>query len=953
MVKYGFTLKNSEYIDEIKSRCDVFEHKSGAKLVNIKNSDENKVFYIGFRTPPENDKGIPHIIEHSVLCGSEKFRVKDPFNELSKSSLNTYLNAVTFKDKTVYPVASTNEKDFMNLIEVYLDAVFAPLIKEKKEIFMQEGIHIHKEKGQEGCFKGVVYNEMKGSYSDPERILDGYIFRTTFPTDYYRYDSGGVPEDIRKLTYEEFIDFYNRHYQPSNSYIYIYGNGNAEKYMELIDKEYLSKYEKNELDLPVPSGNAEVKKRFCRGTYPCKEDNGRLSYFTLNYITGKATDYERCMALDILCYLLAGSSSSPLTAAIIKEDICDNLSCWADDSIYNVLFTIMAENADSERIDDFEKIVKTTLKGIVEKGFDEKLIDSTLNAFEFSMREADYGSTPKGLVYGFNMASIWLNGGNPIDAFRFIEVFGKIKEKARKGYFENLIAEMINDKGILVAIDPEDNGRDDSETEEIKKIYAEISDDEKSKIEEATEKLLKYQSEPEKSEDIAKIPFIGIEEIGRDVSFDGCEEENGIITTLMDTDGISYLRLMFDTASIPQEKLPMLGIFNILVGESKAGEYSYERLPIEINMCMGSLDTGFNAYKISGDESYRVYDINARFLTVNTEKAFDLTEKIVFETLFEDKDDIKKILQEAKSGFESSLINSGHETALHRSLSYISKAVYFCDRTNSVDLYKLICEILSDYDGKFEYLKGEMKAMAASIFTKENMRAYIAAEKDGAEKAKIRIETIRNKLPKGNSEKYAIALPEVKREAFTADGMVVYNAKAANYVGLGYKYSGSMDVMKTIVNREYLWNAVRVKGGAYGAGMGITRNGNVFMYSYRDPNISYTYNCYNGAGEFLKNFNCGKKLLDRYIIGTVSVLDRPKSTAARAKEALTRYILGIDRDTLLRERAEILDTDIEKIKQYTKLFDELGKLDYICTVGSRSLIAKTDTNFERVVPLIK
>ena len=953
MEKYGFMLKNSEYIDEIKSRCDVFEHRSGAKLVNIKNSDENKVFYIGFRTPPENDKGIPHIIEHSVLCGSEKYRVKDPFNELSKSSLNTYLNAVTFKDKTVYPVASTNEKDFMNLMEVYLDAVFAPLIKEKEEIFMQEGIHIHKEAGQEPCFKGVVYNEMKGSYSDPERILDGYIFRTAFPTDYYRYDSGGVPEEIRKLTYEEFIDFYSRHYHPSNSYIYIYGNGNAEKYMELIDREYLSKYDKKELNLPMPSENIEVKERFCRETYPCKEDNGRLSYFTLNYMAGKATDYEKSMALDILCYLLAGSSSSPLTAAVIKEDICDNLSCWADDSIYNVLFTIMAENADRERIDDFERIVKTTLKEITEKGFDEKLIDSTLNAFEFSMREADYGSTPKGLVYGFNMASIWLNGGNPTDAFRFIEVFGKIKEKAHKGYFESLIAEMINGEGILVAIDPEDNGRDDSEAEEINKIYAEISDDEKIKIEEETEKLLKYQSEPEKPEDIAKIPFVGIEEIGRDVGFDGCEEEKGIITTVMDTKGISYLRLMFDTASVPQEKLPMLGIFNILVGESKAGEYGYEQLPIEINMCMGSLDTGFNAYKASGDELYRVYDINARFLTDNTEKAFDLVEKIVFETLFEDKDDIKKILQEAKSGFESSLINSGHETALHRSLSYISKAVYFCDRTNSVDLYKLICEILSDYDGKFECLKGEMKAMAASIFTKENMRAHIAAEKDGTEKAKIRIAGIRNKLPQGNGKKYAIALPDIKREAFTSDGMVVYNAKAASYTGLGYKYSGSMDVMKTIVNREYLWNAVRVKGGAYGAGMGITRNGNVFMYSYRDPNISYTYNCYNGVGEFLKSFNCDKKLLDRYIIGTVSILDRPKSMAVRAKEALTRYILGIDRDTLLRERAEILDTDIEKVKQYTKLFDELAKIDYICTVGSRSLIAKTDTDFERVVPLIK
>lgn len=953
MDRYGFRLTDKNYIDEIKSECCVYEHISGAKLVNVKNNDDNKVFYIAFRTPPENDKGIPHIIEHSVLCGSEKFRVKDPFNELSKSSLNTYLNAVTFKDKTVYPVASTNEKDFMNLMEVYLDAVFAPLIREKKEIFMQEGIHLHKEKECAPCFKGVVYNEMKGSYSDPERVLDGYIYKTVFPCDYYRYDSGGVPEEIRKLTYDEFIDFYNRHYHPSNSYIYIYGNGDAEKYMEFIDREYLSKFGKISLGLSKPSGEIKPEKYFCRGSYSCAEDNGRLSYFTLNYPAGTATDYERCMALDILCYLLAGNSSSPLTAALINEDICDNVSCWADDTIYNVLFTVMAENADSKKLEDFEKITKSTLEKITETGFDEKLIDSTLNAFEFSMREADYGSTPKGLVYGFNMASIWLNGGDPAEALRFIEIFGRIKKNAHKGYFENIVREMIGGKGILVAVDPEDNGRDDSETEEINKIYGTLSYKEKHDIEKTTEELLKYQSEPESPEDIARIPFVGISEISRDVKFDSCEEKNGIITTEMDTEGISYLRLMFDTSAVPQDKLPMLGIFNVLAGEAKAGEFGYEQLPIEINMCMGSLDTGFNAFKTEGSEPYRVYDINARFLTENTEKAFDLISKIIFETRFEDKDDIKKILQEAKSGFESSLINSGHETALHRSLSYISKAVYYCDRTNSIDLYKLICDILNDYDNKFDGLEEEMISLAEKIFTKKNMRVHIAAEKAGIERAGICIARINDRLGDNDSERYGISLPEIRREAFTADGMVAYNAKAANYTDLGYKYDGSMNVLKTIVNREYLWNAVRVKGGAYGVGMGITRNGNVFMYSYRDPNIKYTYGCYNEIGGFLRNFKCDEKLMDRYIIGTVSVLDRPKSMALRAKEALTRYIMGIDKAELIKERAEILDTNTGKIKQFTKLFDELAKIDYICTVGGRSLIDREDMDFERVIPLIK
>lgn len=953
MTEYGFKLVKKDYIDDIKGECLIYEHKSGAKLCNIKNDDENKVFYIAFRTPPENDGGLPHIIEHSVLCGSEKYRVKDPFNELSKSSLNTYLNALTFKDKTVYPVASTNEKDFSNLIGVYLDAVFNPLIGEKKEIFMQEGIHIHKEEGGEPCFKGVVYNEMKGSYSDPERILDSCIYKTIFTDDYYKYDSGGVPKDIRKLSYEQFMDYYNRHYTPANSYIYFYGNAEIDKYMELLDK-YLSKYEKSDYEVKKPSENVEVKEEFFRGKYPLAEDDGRSSYFTVNYIAGKSTDYERCVCLDILSYLLAGNSSSPLTAALIKAGICDNVNCWADNSIYNVLFTVMAENADSNRFDDFKRIVGETIDGILKNGFNKKLVESTLNAFEFSVREADYGSMPKGLAYGLTMASSWLNGGEAESTFRFIEVYESIKKKANEGYFEKLLGELALEKACYVVIDPETNGCDeDGEEKEIERVYAALSDEEKKNIEKDTMALLSYQSEPEDVEEIAKIPYVDISEISEDLSYDHSVEEDNIIRTKMQADGICYLRMMFDTKTIPMEKLPMLGVFNIILGEAKAGDLDYSELPLEINMCMGSFDTGLSGYTLDSDNIYRVYDINARFLTENADKVFDLLEKVIFETKFDDKDDIKKILMEAKTGLESSLLNSGHETAMNRSLSYISKTACYTEKTSGVEVYDLMSDILGDYDNKFEWLKAELLGIADKLFVKEGMRSHIAADEADIQNVVERINSLKDRLKDGTGTDYDIILPKITKEAFTTDGMIAFNAKSANFVKLGYEYEGSLSVLKTIINREFLWNTVRVKGGAYGCGLGITRNGNMFFYSYRDPNIKYTYDAYNKIGDFIRSFECDKKLMDRYIIGTVSVLDRPKTKAVRAKEALAKYILGITYEKNKKERKEILTTNIEKIKQFDKLFDEAAKIDYICTVGGRDLINKSDIRFEKVVPLIK
>ncbi|MBE6008845.1 MAG: hypothetical protein E7235_06565 [Lachnospiraceae bacterium] len=954
MTKYGFKLIKEDYIEDLKGSCLIYEHTSGAKLCNLKNDDENKVFYIAFRTPPENDCGIPHIIEHSVLCGSKKFCVKDPFNELSKSSLNTYLNAVTFKDKTVYPVASTNDKDFFNLISVYMDAVFNPLIGEKKEIFMQEGIHIHKEKDKEPCFKGVVYNEMKGSYSDPERLLDKYIFRMIFPEDYYRYDSGGVPEDIRKLTYEQFMDFYKRHYTPQNSYIYFYGDADIDEYMEFIDREYLSKCEKTDYIPPMPSENVSVTETFFRGKYPLAEDDGRSSYFTANFVAGKSTDYERCEGLDILSYILAGNSSSPLTAALVKNGICDNVVCWSSSSIYNVVFTIMAENADTERFDDFKQIVEDTIKDILENGFDKELVESTLSALEFSVREADFGSTPKGLIYGFSMASSWMNGGEAKPSFEMIKTFESIKNKAKDGYFEQLLKEMAETKAAYVVMDPDTSLNDsDSENKELEEVYSAFTDEYKEKVEKETEALLSYQSEPEDPEEIAKIPYVDISEISEDIKFDSCEEEDGVIATEIDTDGISYLRLMFDTSSIPMDKLAMLGVFNIILGEAKAGDLTYERLPIEINMNIGSFDTGLSAFNLEGNKVYRVYDINARFITEKAEKVFALLKKIILETEFDDKDDIRKILQEAKTGIENSLLNSGHETVMNRSLSYISKSACYGEKTSGVEVYDLIKNILDNYDEGFDKFRNELISIRDTVFVKNGMRIHIAAEKDDIDKVKGHIKALKEALKEGTGESYDIVLPEIKKEAFTTDGMVAYNGKAANYVEIGYEYDGSLSVLKTIINREFLWNTVRIKGGAYGCGLGITRNGNMFMYSYRDPNIGYTYDAYNSIGDFIRSFECDKKLMDRYIIGTISVMDRPKSKAVRAKEALMKYILGITYEMSLKDRKSILTADIEKIKRFDKLFDEVAKMDYICTVGGRDLVDKSGMNFEKVVPLIK
>ncbi|MBQ7084116.1 MAG: insulinase family protein [Anaerotignum sp.] len=956
---HGFSLEKIEEIRDIHSTAYLFFHeKSGAKLVYLKSSDNNKVFNVAFKTPPSDDCGTPHILEHSVLCGSRKYEAKDPFNELAKGSLNTFLNAMTYADKTMYPVASCNEKDFHNLMDVYLDAVFFPKIYEKKEIFQQEGWR-YLLKDDSLNVTGVVYNEMKGALADPESQLSGVISRAIFGKTTYGFESGGDPKAIPDLTYENFIDFHKTYYHPSNAYFFLYGDMEPLACLKHIHEDYLVHFERSE-ELPeIRETVCAEKGRIIHDSYAVSEENEEGTYLAYGLKVGKCTDPERIMALQILSYVLLESNASPLKNALLEAGICHETEGWFDSSTYEMVFSIVAKNADAEKIQTFIDIIDQECQRLAYEGLPEDLLQGALRKYDFLLREEDYGATPKGLIYCTRMMKRWLHGETPFDGLRMIKTIETLKRESKEGYFKKLLQTVFvdNTDKIYVVFTPE-KGKDIKEYEafqmKMDELYRNMTKDNFEEIRKDTENLDLFQKHPDSPEILAQIPLLEISEIDEMPKITkyqnvGFANGNPLLHVPLESNGILYLKIFFDISAIPQELLPYTGLLTELLGKLDTKTYSYQQLPTIKNQTFGGLSFQNTSFNKSSEEYRSFLSVKMKLLKEDIDQAFHILEEILLNTDFNQIENMKKIIKSAKIKGENELQNNAHYYGIFYSGSNLFPGLYIDELTSGIRYYHFLCDIDAQLEKEAAPIIDNLKKVSEIIFSKQNIEAAVGCGDEDFKNVKTKLEAFH--LPEGKKLvfNYDFNLCPQKA-AFANTNGIVYNITSFDFKKNNIPYHGKFQVLRTIINLEYLWNKIRVQGGAYGCGCKFMQNGFSYFYSYRDPKLAETYKTFQTLADEIAVFKADEREMTKYILGTINELDQPKTNMDRLNAAIGKFYKEVSDESLIRQRLEILHTTDADIRQCQNLLRMIDCKN-ICTIGNDQKI-KTNTEwFDFIEPL--
>ncbi|MFR5335876.1 MAG: insulinase family protein, partial [Blautia producta] len=924
--------------------------KSGARVMVLENDDENKVFNIAFRTPPADSTGVAHILEHSVLCGSKKFPLKDPFVELVKGSLNTFLNAMTYPDKTMYPVASCNDQDFKNLMHVYLDAVFFPNIYEKEEIFRQEGWHYELEDVDSPLtLNGVVYNEMKGAFSSPEDVLDREVFNSLFPDTPYGVESGGDPKCIPDLKYSEFLSFHSRYYHPSNSYIYLYGNMDAAERLNWMDEEYLSKYDAMPVTSVIARQEPFDKMKELVMEYPITENEPeeQNSYLAYNVVTGDSLDVERCTAFEVLDYTLLSAPGAPVKQALLDAGMGKDIMGSYEDGIYQPFFSIVAKNADPANKEKFVQLIQDTLGEIAEKGIDKKAIAAGINYMEFRFREADFSSFPKGLMYGIDVFDSWLyDDKKPFDYLKRLDIFASLKEKAKTRYFEELIEEYLlsNTHASIVVVNPK-RGLAAKREKELEYKLAAYKDsltlEEKERLAAETKHLKEYQDEPETEEALRTIPLL----TRKDISKEGAKLYNTpkqvgdtlVLYHDLYTNGIGYLDLLFDTKAVPESLIPYLGILKSVLGYVDTEHYTYSQLFNEINARSGGILFGLQVFGNAEkpQDNKHMAGVKAKALYEDIPFVFEMIREILCTSKFEDDKRLYEILAKMKSRMQMSMASAGHSTAVARALSYFSENAYFQEKTTGIDFYKFLDELETNFQEKKEDLKEKLKELMVYVFRPENLTVSYTADQKGCRGLEEEVQKLKAVLCTKEIMPGSFApVLEVKNEGFQTSGQVQYVAAAGNFREVGYSYTGALRILKVMLSYEYLWTNIRVKGGAYGCMSSFRRNGDGFLVSYRDPNLVKTLEVFRKTGEFIRSFDADEREMTKYIIGTISEMDVPMTPSGKGNLSLNAWFSKVTEEDMAKERQEILEAQPEDIRKLAGIVDAMMEQNRICVVGS-------------------
>lgn len=964
-----YEILDEHRVEDVQSDGFILRHKkSGARIAILSNNDDNKVFYIGFRTPPEDETGVPHIIEHTTLCGSKKFPVKDPFIELAKGSLNTFLNAMTYPDKTVYPIASCNDQDFKNLMDVYLDAVFNPNITKYEEIFKQEGWHYELTgKDDELKINGVVYNEMKGAYSSPDEVLSSQIYRSLFPDNTYSKDSGGNPEYIPKLTYEAYLDFYHKYYHPSNSYIYLYGDMDVVERLEWLDKEYLSLYDYKKVNSEINKQPAFDKIKNVEAQYSITMDDSQenKTYLSYNRVVGDTLDEMLYQAFDVLDYALVSSPGAPVKQALIDAGIGDDVYGSYDAGILQPVFSFVAKNANASQADEFESIIENTLKEVVKTGINKEALLAGINSSEFKFREADFGQFPKGLLFGLNCLDSWLfDDMKPFIHLECLGTFAKLRKAVDTDYFEKLIQEYLldNTHGSSVTVKPKrglGNEREEALAKELSDYKASLSDEEIKKLIEDTEHLKKYQEEPSSDEDLRKLPMLTRADMKKNaMPFSNIEDELldvKVVRHDIESNGIDYISFLFDAGDFAQSELGYLGFFTNALGLVSTEKYSYTDLANATNIYTGGISTGTASHPDIKDRNNFVFkfEVKLKVLEKNIDKALELMEQMLLTSDFTDTKRLGELVAQIKARLQANLSSSGHLVAAMRSMSSFSRYALYQDELKGVAFYRSICRIEKELSESPKSVSDKLAAIAKKLFARNRMLISFTGNNEAYGNAKPSLEKVIAGFDKMSAVgDQAEVHFNTAKEAFIDASQIQYVAKTGDFICEGYEYTGALRLLRIILSYDYLWINVRVKGGAYGCMNTFLRSGESYFVSYRDPNLSDTLDVYDRIPEYIKSFSPDERDMTKYIIGTFSALDTPMNPEAKGSRSLSAYLEGITYEQIQKERNEILNAQPEDIRRLADLVEAVLKKDSICVIGNENMIKESAGLFENVEKLI-
>lgn len=964
---YGFKLIQESKIDELQSVGRLFYHeKSGARLLHLENEDDNKVFSIGFRTPPTDDTGVPHILEHCVLAGSRKYTTKEPFMDMVKGSLQTFINAMTYKDKTIYPVASRNEKDFYNLMDVYLDAVFYPKIYEKPEIFMQEGWH-HEifNKKDNITYKGVVYNEMKGAYSAPEGILREAVSKSLFPDTCYKYSSGGNPDYIPDLTYEAFLDFHRKLYHPSNSYIFLYGNGDIKKQLAYIDENYLSDFNKTEIDSHITLQEPFTSRRELTDYYNISvEDNSdNKAYLSLNFVLGEKSNLESKLMNSIISDILVNSQAAPLKKALIDAGIGEDIFTLYVDGLKHGI-GIAAKNTSTDRKEEFEEVILKTLNKLAEEGIDKKLIEASINKTEYDLREAS-GFATKGIVYKILAMDSWLYDGNPIEYLKYDETIKELRQKIQTNYFEEYIKERFinNNHSSLVIIEPKKGLAEEKERaiqEKLDEYKKSLSEEELEKLIKDNQNLKNMQLSDDTEEAKATIPKLAISDVDPKAEIIPQEiikdSELTILFHDIFTSKIAYLDLYFDSSMIEEEYVPYMNLLAGLLGKMDTKYKSYGELSNSIYANTGGINFETEALikEDNGQEFMPKFVVSGKAIGDNIRTLVSLMGELILDTRLEDYNRIKELLFQIKSRMEMYISYTGSTVAASRVSSYFSAPWRYIEKLKGLDYFWFISDLIETFDKKKEEIIANLNYVYNKIFNLNNLIISFTGDKEDLSIVRSNLNIITERLNKDKftQEKYSFK-EEKLNEGILSNYNVQYVVKGYDFKKLGYDYSGSMRVLATILNGDYLHNRVRARGGAYGVGITIEKSGQLVVYSYRDPNLKETLSVYDSMSDFISKLDLNETELTQFIIGTIASLEPAMTPYKKGQIQAKRYMINTTREDIQEIRDAVLSTNVEKIRSCAQLLHDAMKQEYICVLGNENKIRENEEVFNKLVKLMK
>ena len=957
-------------VEDLSSHAYLLKHKkSGARVFVLSNQDDNKVFYIGFRTPPYDDTGIAHIMEHSVLCGSEKYPLKDPFVELIKGSLNTFLNAFTFPDKTVYPVASRNDQDFKNLMDVYLDAVLHPNIYHHPEILKQEGWSYKIENEDDPIeYNGVVYNEMKGAFSSPESVLEREIIHSLFPDTPYGVESGGNPEFIPDLTYDAFLDYHRRYYHPSNSYIFLYGDMDVEERLAFLDEAYLSHYETISVDSALPLQKPFPERKHLTLDYAIsdEEDEKDNTYLSYNVVCGDNLDAHMYYAMQMIVYALVDTQGAPIRDRLLKEGIGKDILTSYENEILQPYFSIVAKNAEPKKADRFLSIIEEELKKAAEEGLNQESLIASLNSLEFRYKEADFGGYPKGLIYGGNALDSWLyDDEEPLLHIECSETFKFLRENLQSGYFEDLIRTYLLDnphssvlilqpkKGLTVA-------NEKKTAEKLAKLKEGLSAEEIRKLIEDTKALARYQEEEDPPEALACIPLLSRTDLKREGDHYKNEELEAAGLPLIfheyGTNGIGYFNIFFNGADIEPEDLPYLSLLKSVFSFVDTKKYSYAKLNNEINTYTGGLSLDASVYVSRKDrKKFMVLaDVSSKALYGNLPKMFDLLEEVLFESIYDDSARLLEIIGELKSRLQMALNSVGHGFAVSRAASYYSIPEFAKEQMSGLDYFWFVDHLEKNFEQEKEKTIAKLKAVLAKLlsggclvsFTGGREGLDLVKESIGSLSERLNADTVFSK--EKYYEKIDPSMLSQKNEGLKTSSQIQFVARSGIYGEGGPDQMGALAVLRTIMSFDYLWFNIRVQGGAYGCMCNFSNHGTGSFVTFRDPHLKRSNEVFEQIPDYIESFDVDEREMTKYVIGTMSTVDTPLTPAGKGGRDMMAYLTDSTEESMQEVRNNIIDCTKEDIVALAPLIRNLLDGGNICVIGGEQKITEEKELFKTV-----